>query len=52
MNRTGISCAMACSSVSPCLVSSWIWTPPEKVVTAVWMSFDSRPFTVMFVPDM
>ena len=23
----------------------------EKVVTAVWMSFDSRPFTVMFVPE-
>ena len=23
----------------------------EKVVTAVWMSFDSSPLTVMFVPE-
>jgi len=26
--------------------------PAEKVVTAVWMSFDSSPFTVILVPEM
>lgn len=26
-------------------------TPAVKVVTAVWMSFESSPFTVMFVPE-
>lgn len=25
--------------------------PAVKVVTAVWMSFESSPFTVMFVPE-
>lgn len=49
--RTGISCAMACRSVSPCFMRICNCTPAVKVVTAVWMSFESSPFTVMFVPE-
>ena len=45
-----MSCAMACRSVIPRLVSSWIWMPAAKVVTAVCMSLESKPLTVMFVP--